>query len=191
MRLFKHQWALHAHGVSCLKFGGRFFTLATLTLVFLAVRRCSHCTSASNRDSKAWKFSHTECKSYACALRYVELYYSNSRLHKCRTHNYVSNSAENGPAIAGPAGPVLTPLVYTVWIAAPYKYWEFVYLYRFWKLYWKKQLVCQTDIMLGSHIQRASLIAGLKYEIEQWNGKWNRMVNVHSCCYLCNWCCSV
>ena len=32
-------------------------------LVFLAVRRHSHCTSA--------KFSHTECKSYACALRYV------------------------------------------------------------------------------------------------------------------------
>ena len=41
------------------------------TLVFLAVRRRSHCTSASNWDSKAWKFSHTECKSYACALRYV------------------------------------------------------------------------------------------------------------------------
>ena len=41
------------------------------TLVFLAVRRRSHCTSASNWDSKAWKFSHTERKSYACALRYV------------------------------------------------------------------------------------------------------------------------
>ena len=41
------------------------------TLVFLAVRRPSHCTSASNWDSKAWKFSHTERKSYACALRYV------------------------------------------------------------------------------------------------------------------------
>ena len=41
------------------------------TLVFLAVRRHSHCTSASNWDSKAWKFSHTERKSYACALRYV------------------------------------------------------------------------------------------------------------------------
>ena len=38
---------------------------------FLAVRRRSHCTSASNWDSKAWKFSHTERKSYACALRYV------------------------------------------------------------------------------------------------------------------------
>ena len=41
------------------------------TLVFLAVRRCCNCTSASNWDSKAWKFSHTERKSYACALRYV------------------------------------------------------------------------------------------------------------------------
>ena len=41
------------------------------TLVFLAVRRRSHCTSASNWDSKAWKFIHTERKSYACALRYV------------------------------------------------------------------------------------------------------------------------
>ena len=41
------------------------------TSVFLAVRKFSHCTSASNWDSKAWKFSHTERKSYACALRYV------------------------------------------------------------------------------------------------------------------------
>ena len=41
------------------------------TLVFLAARRRSHCTSASNWDSKAWKFSHTERKSNACALRYV------------------------------------------------------------------------------------------------------------------------
>ena len=39
------------------------------TLLFLAVRRRSHCASASNWDSKAWKFSHTEHKSYACALR--------------------------------------------------------------------------------------------------------------------------
>ena len=38
------------------------------TLVFLAVRRRSHCTSASNWDSEAWKFSHTERKSYAWAL---------------------------------------------------------------------------------------------------------------------------
>ena len=33
VRLFKHQWALHAHGKSCLKFGGWFFTLATLPKV--------------------------------------------------------------------------------------------------------------------------------------------------------------
>ena len=41
------------------------------TLVFLAVRRRFHCTSASNWDSKAWKFSHTVSKSYACTLRYI------------------------------------------------------------------------------------------------------------------------
>ena len=37
----------------------------------------------------------------------AEFYYSNSRPHKCRTHNYVSTSAENGPAMAGP---VRTPM---------------------------------------------------------------------------------
>ena len=40
----------------------------------------------------------------------AEFYYSNSRLHKCRTRNYVSTSAENGPAMAGPAGPVPAPM---------------------------------------------------------------------------------
>ena len=61
------------------------------TLVFLAVRRRSHCTSASNWDSKAWKFSRTERKSYTCALRYVpaEFYYSNSRLHKINVENVI------------------------------------------------------------------------------------------------------
>ena len=83
------------------------------TLVFSVVKRHSHCTSASNWDYEAWKFSHTERKSYACTLRFVpaKFYYSNSRPHKCRTHNYVSTSAENGPAMAGPAGPVLVPMV--------------------------------------------------------------------------------
>ena len=47
------------------------------TMVFLAVRRRSHCTSASNWDSQAWKFSHTESKSYACALRCVPWRFSN------------------------------------------------------------------------------------------------------------------
>ena len=76
------------------------------------MRRRYHCTSASNWDSKAWKFSHTERKSYVCALRYVpaKFYYSNSRPHKCRTCNYVSTSAENGPAMAGPTGPVPAPM---------------------------------------------------------------------------------
>ena len=31
MRLFKHQWALYAHGVSCSKSGGWFFTVVTLS----------------------------------------------------------------------------------------------------------------------------------------------------------------
>ena len=82
------------------------------SLVFLAARRHSHCTSASNWDSKAWKFSHTERKSYACALRYVPCLslLQNSRPHKCKTCNYVSTSAENGLAMAGPAGPVPAPM---------------------------------------------------------------------------------
>ena len=41
------------------------------SLLFLTVRSCSHYTSASNWESKAWKFSHTEHKSYACALTYI------------------------------------------------------------------------------------------------------------------------
>ena len=55
------------------------------TLVFLAVRRPSHCTSASNWDSKAWKFSHTEVSLMRAHLGTypAEFYYSNSRLHKC------------------------------------------------------------------------------------------------------------
>ena len=40
-------------------------------LLFSGVRRRSHWTSASNWDSKAWRFSRTERKSYACALWYV------------------------------------------------------------------------------------------------------------------------
>ena len=42
----------------------------------------------------------------------AEFYYSNSRLHKCRTRNYVSTLAENGPAMAGQAGPVPAPMKY-------------------------------------------------------------------------------
>ena len=40
----------------------------------------------------------------------AEFYYSNSRPHKCQTRNYVSTSAENGPAMARPAGPVPAPM---------------------------------------------------------------------------------
>ena len=36
--------------------------------------------------------------------------------------------------------------------------------------------------LLDIHIYtRVSLIAGMEYGMEQWNGKWNGTVNVHSC----------
>ena len=74
------------------------------TFLFLAVRRCSHCTSASNWESKAWKFSHTEHITYVCTLKYVpcqillQQFSLGTRPHKSGTDNYVSLSAENGPA---------------------------------------------------------------------------------------------
>ena len=77
------------------------------------MRRRSHCTSASNWDSKAWKFSRTERKSYVCAFWYVPcriLLQQFETTQICRTRNYVSTSAENGPAMAGPAGPVPAPM---------------------------------------------------------------------------------
>ena len=60
----------------------------------------------------------------------AELYYSNSRPHKCQTRNYVSTSAENGPAMAGPArpatagpaGPVPAPMMYSCYMGHSY-YW--------------------------------------------------------------------
>ena len=60
------------------------------TLVFFAVRRRSHCTSALKWDSKAWKFSHTEVSLMRAHLGTypAEFYYSKSRPHKCRTRNY-------------------------------------------------------------------------------------------------------
>ena len=87
-------------------------TAKVWTLVFLAVRKCSHCTSASNWDSKAWKFSHAELKSYACALRYVpaKFYYSNSRPHKRRTRKLCLNFGWEWSGHAGPAGPVPAPM---------------------------------------------------------------------------------
>ena len=74
-------------------------------------------------DQSLWHLSHTERKSYACALRYVpcrilvqkkkkKKNFSTAVLHKCRMRNYVSTSAENGPAMAGPAGPVPAPMLY-------------------------------------------------------------------------------
>ena len=62
------------------------------TLVFLAVRRRSHCTSASNWDSKAWKFSHTEVSLMRAHLGTypAEFYYSNSRLYTNVEHVIMS-----------------------------------------------------------------------------------------------------
>ena len=40
------------------------------------------------------------------------LFSPGTRQHKSRTHNYVSPLAENGPAIAGPAGPVPMPMIF-------------------------------------------------------------------------------
>ena len=45
---------------------------------------------------------------------HAEVYYSDSRPHKCQMRNYVSNSAENGPAMAGPAGPIPVPMIWLV-----------------------------------------------------------------------------
>ena len=56
------------------------------------MRRRSHCTSASNWDSKAWKFSHMNVSLMRAHVGTypAEFFYSNSRPHKCRTRNYVS-----------------------------------------------------------------------------------------------------
>ena len=90
-----------------------------LFFFFLAVRRRSHSTSASNWDSKAWKFSRTERKSYACALRCISC---RILLQQFETTTKMSNtysiSAENSPAMAGAAGPVPAPMMYSTPIAS-------------------------------------------------------------------------
>ena len=91
---------------SCAKHTAKNLDLA----IFLAVRRPSQCTSASNWNSKAWKFSRSKSYAYALSTYPAGFYYSNSRPHKCQTHNYVLISAENGPAMARPAGPVPAPM---------------------------------------------------------------------------------
>ena len=58
--------------------------------------------------------SNTERKSYVCVLMYTHptgFYYSNSVWE--RDHTKVDlTSAENGPAMAGPAGPIPAPMLY-------------------------------------------------------------------------------
>ena len=86
------------------------------TLLFLAIRRRSHSTSASNWEPKAWKFHHTERRFYV-RMYPAGFYYSNiqSGNETTQKHNYVWPSAENGPAMAGPAGPVLAPMITSKW----------------------------------------------------------------------------
>ena len=66
------RWKQSPDGQAQLDIGGKVVnnshakhTAKFWTLLFLAVRRRSYCTSASNWGSKAWKFNHTERKSYA------------------------------------------------------------------------------------------------------------------------------
>ena len=78
------------------------------TLVFLAVRRGSHALQLQTgilRPRSLVILMRAHLGTYP-----AEFFYSNSRPHKCRTRNYVSTSAENGPAMAGPAGPVPAPM---------------------------------------------------------------------------------
>ena len=96
----------------------RIYAAKFWTFLFLAVRRCCHCSSASNCESKAWKFSHTECRSYMCTLTYVpcmpdfttEIQSGNETTQKSNTKLCLT-SAENGPPMAGPAGLVLAPML--------------------------------------------------------------------------------
>ena len=93
-------------------------TKCAAKFLFLTVRRCSHYTSASKWESKAWKFSHAEhINYYACTLTYVpcrilQQFSLGRRPHKSRTHKYDSPLPENGPAMAGPAGPVPAPMLF-------------------------------------------------------------------------------
>ena len=79
------------------------------TLVFLAVRRGSHALQLQTgilRPGSLVILMRAHLGTYP-----AKFFYSNSRPHKCRTRNYVSTSAENGPAMAGPAGPVPAPML--------------------------------------------------------------------------------
>ena len=80
---------------------------------------CQEGTSASNLLSSLSLAVLNVITPYGCALTYVpcRIYYSSSvwdpgtTPHKGQTHNYVSTSAENGPAMAGPAGPFPAPML--------------------------------------------------------------------------------
>ena len=78
---------------------------------FLAVRRSTHALQLQTgilRPGSLVILMRAHLDTYP-----AKFFYSNSRPHKCRTRNYVSTSAENDPAMAGPAGPagpVLAPM---------------------------------------------------------------------------------
>ena len=86
----------------------------------LAIFSCQEGTSASNWELPLLRsFSlavlnvslmRAHLRSYVPCRILLQQFSPGTRPHKSQTHNYVSTSAENGPAMAGPAGPVLAPM---------------------------------------------------------------------------------
>ena len=104
--LLQGRWKQSADGQAQLDVGGKGINNSRAkhaakfwTQLFLAVRRRTHCTSASNWESPllcSLSLGHTECKSYACTLTYVSLLWQillqqlslGTRLHKfSQMHN--------------------------------------------------------------------------------------------------------
>ena len=96
-----------------------------LHLAILAVRRHSHCISASNWELPLpsslslavlnVSLMRVRLRSYV-PCRTLQQQFMGTRPHKSQMHNYVSTSAENGSAmagLAGPAGLVPAPMNYT------------------------------------------------------------------------------
>ena len=80
-----------------------------LDLGILAVRRHSqlqtHETGILRPGSLVVSLMCADLGTY-----HAKFYYSYLRPHKYHTRNYVTTSAENGPAMVGPAGPVPAPI---------------------------------------------------------------------------------
>ena len=68
-------------------------------------------TGEVNSPGRSGSLAILSALAYDLACRILIQQFSlGTRPHKSRTHNYVSTSAENGPAMAGPAGPVPAPM---------------------------------------------------------------------------------